>query len=134
MRNFYSFFAGLVLSSTNPNLDNCLNNIKTINAIIIKSIIFAIKSPHIKVEFPIVVSIAFRSPAGKNNPINGVIISSTKAVTNFEEACPIMNAIAKPITPKLFQKVYEFANRRSFFFIIITHNMVFKFHFFYNHC
>jgi hypothetical protein len=41
------------------------------NAIIKKSIIFEIKSPYINFDFPIVNDIAFRSPAGRNNPIKG---------------------------------------------------------------
>ena len=78
---------------------------KTINAIIKKSKILATKSPHINVDFPNVNSIDFRSPAGRNNPMKGVIISSTKAVTNLDAACPIINAIANPIIPKVFKKV-----------------------------
>jgi hypothetical protein len=36
-----------------------------------------------------------------NKPINRLIISSTSAVTNLEAACPITNAIAKPIIPNV---------------------------------
>ena len=55
-------------------------------AIIRKSIIFEIKSPHMNLEFAIVVDIAFKSPDGRNNPINGVIISVTTPVTSLEAA------------------------------------------------
>ena len=34
----------------------------------------------------------------------GSIMSFTKAVTNLEAAWPIMNAIARPIIPKVFRK------------------------------
>ena len=37
-------------------------------------------------DFPTVNDIAFKSPAGKNSPTNGVIISSTRAVTSLEAA------------------------------------------------
>lgn len=35
----------------------------------------------------------------------GSIISFTKAVTNLEAAWPIMNAIARPIMPKVLSKL-----------------------------
>ena len=38
-----------------------------------KSIMFAIRSPNINVEFPTVILAAFKFPAGKNNPIKGVL-------------------------------------------------------------
>jgi hypothetical protein len=51
---------------------------------------------------------AFRSPAGKNSPMKGVIISSTRAVTSLEAAWPMTNAIANPIIPNvLSQKTLE---------------------------
>jgi hypothetical protein len=55
-------------------------------------------------SFPIVNDIAFKSPAGKNSPIKGVIMSSTIAVTSLEAAWPITNAIAKPIIPNVLRK------------------------------
>ncbi len=51
----------------------------TMNAIIGKSIIFATRSPHMNFEFATVAAILLRSPEGKNDPINGVIISVTNA-------------------------------------------------------
>jgi hypothetical protein len=47
---------------------------------------------------------AFRSPAGKNSPMKGVIISSTRAVTSLEAAWPMTNAIANPIIPNVLRK------------------------------
>ena len=43
-------------------------------------------------------------PDGRNKPIRGLIISSTNAVTNLDDAWPITNAIAKPIMPKVLRK------------------------------
>ena len=40
------------------------------------------------VDFANVADILLKSPAGKNNPINGVIISVTNAVTNLNAAAP----------------------------------------------
>ena len=54
----------------------------TMKAIIRKSIILEIKSPHKNLEFDIVDDIAFKSPDGKKSPISGVIISVTRAVTS----------------------------------------------------
>ena len=45
-----------------------------------------------------------RFPAGKNNPISGFMISSTKEVISQEAAWPITKAIANPIIPKVFRK------------------------------
>jgi len=73
------------------------------NAIIIKLIIFPIRSPTMKVECPTVNFAAFKSP-GKNSPINGVMISLTSAVISLEAAWPITNAIAKPIIPNTIRK------------------------------
>jgi len=55
-------------------------------------------------DFPTVNDIAFKSPAGKNSPTNGVIISSTRAVTSLEAAWPITNATANPIIPNVLRK------------------------------
>ena len=66
------------------NLDSCLYARNTINAIMRKLIMFAIRSPNINVEFPTVILAAFKFPAGKNNPIKGVMISLTNDVTNLE--------------------------------------------------
>jgi hypothetical protein len=54
----------------------------TMNAIIGKSIIFATRSPHMNFEFATVEAILLRSPDGKNDSINGVIISVTNAGTS----------------------------------------------------
>jgi hypothetical protein len=62
------------------------------------------KSPTINFDFPIVNYTAFRSPAGMSIPINGVIMSSTRAVTSLEAAWPITNAIANPIIPNVLIK------------------------------
>ena len=62
------------------------------------------KSPTINFDFPIVNDTAFRSPAGMNIPINGVIMSSTRAVTSLEAAWPITNAIANPIIPNVLSQ------------------------------
>ncbi len=59
-----------------------------------KSIMFAIRSPNINVEFPTVILAAFKFPAGMNNPIKGVMISLTNDVTNLEAAWPMTNAIS----------------------------------------
>jgi len=56
------------------------------------------------VDFANVAAILLKSPAGKNNPINGVIISVTNAVTNLEAAAPMTNAIANPIIPNVLRK------------------------------
>lgn len=66
---------------------------------------FAIKSPYEKVDFPIVSAMAFKSPvSGMARPISGVTISVTSAVTSLEEAWPITNAMASPITPNFCKK------------------------------
>ena len=75
------FLSGLVLSSTMLNLDSCLYARNTINAIMRKSIMFAMRSPNINVELPTVNLAAFKFPAGMNSPISGVMISLTNAVT-----------------------------------------------------
>jgi hypothetical protein len=93
-----------VLSSTILNFDSCLYAKNTINAIIKKSITFETRSPHINFDFPIANFMAFRSPAGKNSPMKGVIISSTRAVTSLEAAWPMTNAIANPIIPNVLRK------------------------------
>ena len=53
-----------------------------------------------------------------NKPINRLIISSTSAVTNLEAACPITNAIAKPIIPnvKEVKELYDKGSGRHWFF------------------
>src|SRR5438093_1618031 len=89
----YYFGSDLVLSSTILNLESCLYARNTMKAIIRKSIIFEIKSPHMNLEFAIVDDIAFKSPDGRNN---GVIISVTSAVTSLEAALPITNGMANP--------------------------------------
>ena len=71
--------------------------------------ILAIKPPYLNSEIAPETPIIFadncsRLPEGKNKPTNGLIISSTSAVTNFEDACPITNAIAKPIIPNVLRK------------------------------
>jgi len=104
----------LVLSSTNLNLDSCLYARNTMNAIITKLIIFPIRSPTMKVECPTVNFAAFKSPAGKNNPIKGVTISLTSAVTSLEAAWPITNAIANPIIPKIIRKSKNSCDRDFF--------------------
>ena len=55
-------------------------------------------------DLPIVNDTAFRSPAGMNSPINGVIMSLTRAVTSLEAAWPITNAMANPIIPNVLRK------------------------------
>jgi hypothetical protein len=50
------------------------------------AVIFEIKSPTINFDFPMVNERAFRSPAGMNIPIKGVIMSLTNAVTSLEAA------------------------------------------------
>ncbi len=69
----------------------------------------AIKSPYLNSDIAPETLVIFadncsRLPEGKNKPTNGLIISSTSAVTNLEAACPITNAIAKPIIPKVLRK------------------------------
>ena len=49
-----------------------------------KLIMFAMRLPTMNVEFSIVNFTAFKFPAGKNNPINGVMISLTNDVTSVE--------------------------------------------------
>ena len=62
---YYHFFAsGLVLSSTNLNLESCLYAKNTMKAIIRKSIIFATRSPHMNFEFSTTAAILLKSPAG----------------------------------------------------------------------
>lgn len=88
VQHFLCYYLGsdLVLSSTILNLESCLYARNTMKAIIRKSIIFEIKSPHMNLEFAIVDDIAFKSPDGRNNPINGVIMSVISAVTSLEAA------------------------------------------------
>ena len=69
----------------------------------------AIKSPYLNSEIAPETLVIFadncsRLPEGKNKPINGLIISSTRAVINLEDAWPITNAIAKPIIPNVLRK------------------------------
>ena len=69
----------------------------------------AIKSSYLNSEFEPETPVIFadncsRLPEGKNKPTNGLIISSTRAVTNLEDAWPITNANAKPITPNVLRK------------------------------
>lgn len=69
----------------------------------------AIKSPYLNSDIAPETLVTFadncsRLPEGKNKPINGLIISSTNAVINLEDACPITNAIAKPIIPNVLRK------------------------------
>jgi len=71
--------------------------------------IFAIKSPYLNSEIPPETLVIFadncsRLPEGKNKPTNGLIISSTKEVTNLEDAWPITNANARPIIPNVLRK------------------------------
>jgi len=71
--------------------------------------ILAIKSPYLNSEIPPETLVIFadncsRLPEGKKNPTNGLIISSTRAVTNLEDAWPITNAIAKPIIQNVLRK------------------------------
>ncbi len=71
---------------------------------------FAIKSPYLNTEIaPDTVlttsaSSALRSPDGNANPMIGLIMSLTRAVTSFDAAAPIMNAIANPIIPNVLRK------------------------------
>lgn len=77
----------------------------TTNAITVKSITFAIRSPYKNVDFPTVKLISLRFPtSGIANPINGETMSFTNAETSFDAACPITNAIANPITPNFCKK------------------------------
>ena len=69
----------------------------------------AIKSPYLNSEIAPETLVIFadncsRLPEGKNKPINGLIISSTRAVINLEDAWPITNANAKPIIPNVLRK------------------------------
>ena len=69
----------------------------------------AIKSPYLNSEIAPETLVIFadncsRLPEGKNKPINGLIISWTRAVINLEDAWPITNAIAKPIIPNVLRK------------------------------
>ena len=84
------------------------------NATIMKLIIFPIRSPTINVEFPTVNFAAFKSPAGKNSPINGVMISLTNAVISLEAAWPITNAIANPMIPNIIRKSKNSCDRDFF--------------------
>ena len=82
---------------------------KTTNAIIKKSIILAIKFPNLNSEIAPETPMTWadscsKLPDGKNKPISGLTMSSTKAVTSLEDAWPITNAIAKPIMPKVLRK------------------------------
>ena len=70
----------------------------------------AIKSPYLNSDIAPETLVTFadncsRLPEGKNKPINGLIISSTNALINLEDACPITNAIAKPIIPNVLRKL-----------------------------
>lgn len=103
------FSSVFILSSTNLYLDNVLYAIKTTNAIIKKSMILAIKSQYLNSEIAPETLVTFaescsKLPDGKNKPINGLIISSTNAVINLEDAWTITNTIAKPIIPKVLRK------------------------------
>ena len=84
------------------------------NAIIRKLIIFEIRSPTMNVEFPTVNFTAFKFPAGKNSPINGVMISLTNAVTSLDAAWPITNAIANPMIPNIIRKSKNSCDRDFF--------------------
>lgn len=69
----------------------------------------AIKSPYLNSEIAPETLVIFadncsRLPEGKNKPINGLIISSTREVINLEDAWPITNAIANPIIPNVLRK------------------------------
>jgi len=75
------------------------------NAIMRKSIIFAIRSPYKKVDFPTENVNVFKSPVSCNaSPTSGVIISDTNAVTSLEAAAPITNAMASQIIPNFCRK------------------------------
>lgn len=77
----------------------------TMSAIIRKSMMFAIKSPYANVDFATLKDNFFKSPTScKAKPTSGLIKSVTSAVTSFDEAAPITNAIASPITPNVFRK------------------------------
>ena len=65
----------------------------TMKAIITKSI-----------KFAIVDDTAYKSPDGKNNPINGVTMSVTTTVTSLEAAWSITNVMANPIIPNVLRK------------------------------
>jgi hypothetical protein len=78
----------LLLSSTNLNFD-IVYMLKYYNAIITKSIMFEIKSPHKNFDLPIVNDIALRSPGTKKRPINGVMMPLNIALTSLEASCPI---------------------------------------------
>jgi len=79
----------------------------TIAAIIKKSMIFAIKSPYLKSDVtPVRLFVTeycnvFRSPEGSARPTIGLTMSFTSAVTSFDAAAPITNAIARPIIPNV---------------------------------
>ena len=81
-----------------------------INAIIKKSIMFAIKSPYLKSDvtpvnwFVTEYCNVLRSPDGNARPTIGLIMSLTSAVTSFDAAAPITNAIARPMIPKVLRK------------------------------
>jgi hypothetical protein len=77
----------------------------TTRAIIKKFMIFEIRSPYENVELPTLNLISFKSPMpGVSNPINGFIMSFTKAVINLDAACPMTNAMASPITENACKK------------------------------
>ena len=85
------FFSGIVLSSTNLNRDSCLYARNTTRAIIRKSIILGLSCIILNsVVLPKILGTctdtASRFPAGKNNPIRGFMMSSTKEVTSPEAA------------------------------------------------
>ncbi len=70
-----------------------------------KSITFAIKSPYANVDLYIVNERFLRSPTSCSaSPISGFMRSVTKAVMSFDDAAPITNAIARPITPNVCRK------------------------------
>ena len=85
------FISGIVLSSTSLNRDSCLYARNTTRAIIRKSIILDIRCPILNSVVPpdilgTCTDTESRFPAGKNNPIRGFMMSSTKDVTSPEAA------------------------------------------------
>lgn len=74
-----------------------------------KLIILEIRSPYLNsvvvpAKFGTFSVSAARLPAGRKRPMKGSIISLTNAFTSAEAACPITNAIASPMIPKVFKK------------------------------
>ena len=53
------------------------------------------------IKFAIVDDTAYKSPDGKNSPINGVTMSVTTTVTSLEAAWSITNAMDNPIIPNV---------------------------------